>query len=146
MLRLVECRRPGGSRDSSRDGRGDAPLAAAPGRAGRRAGRLDPRVGRDGRRGDPRAGRPDARWTASFFDMRRPASCCRYSVTPLSAWFLLVFGLIAIPVTVYSVGYFAHAIAPSRMAAVGAASTSCSAPWNSCSSPPMSSRSCSPGS
>jgi hydrogenase-4 component B len=42
-----------------------------------------------------------------------------YSVTPLSAWFLMVFGLIAIPVAVYSVGYFAHAIAPSRMAAVG---------------------------
>lgn len=42
-----------------------------------------------------------------------------YSTTPLSAWFLLVFGLIAIPVAVYSVGYFAHAIAPSRLAAVG---------------------------
>jgi hydrogenase-4 component B len=42
-----------------------------------------------------------------------------YSVTPLSAWFLMVFGLIAMPVAVYSVGYFAHAIAPSRMAAVG---------------------------
>ena len=42
-----------------------------------------------------------------------------YSVTPLSAWFLMVFGLIAIPVAVYSVGYFAHSIAPSRMAAVG---------------------------
>src|SRR5258708_31507253 len=43
-----------------------------------------------------------------------------YSVTPLSAWFLLVFGLIAIPVTVYSVGYLAHSVPPSRMAAVGA--------------------------
>lgn len=43
-----------------------------------------------------------------------------YSMTPLSAWFLMVFGLIAIPVAVYSVGYFAHSIAPSRMAAVGA--------------------------
>ena len=42
-----------------------------------------------------------------------------YSVTPLSAWFLMVFGLIAVPVAVYSVGYFAHSIAPSRMAAVG---------------------------
>ena len=42
-----------------------------------------------------------------------------YSVTPLSAWFLMVFGLIAMPVAVYSVGYFAHSIAPSRMAAVG---------------------------
>src|SRR2546430_3302760 len=42
-----------------------------------------------------------------------------YSVTPLSAWFLMVFGLIAMPVAVYSVGYFAHSIAPSRMAVVG---------------------------
>ncbi len=42
-----------------------------------------------------------------------------YSMTPLSAWFLMVFGLIAIPVAVYSVGYFAHSIRPSRMAAVG---------------------------
>jgi hydrogenase-4 component B len=42
-----------------------------------------------------------------------------YSVAPLSAWFLMVFGLIAIPVAVYSVGYFAHSIAPSRIAAVG---------------------------
>src|SRR5205823_2382609 len=38
---------------------------------------------------------------------------------PLSAWFLMVFGLIAMPVAVYSVGYFAHSIAPSRMAPVG---------------------------
>jgi hydrogenase-4 component B len=44
-----------------------------------------------------------------------------YAVTPLSAWFLMVFGLIAIPVTVYSAGYLPHAIAPSRMAMVGAA-------------------------
>jgi hydrogenase-4 component B len=42
-----------------------------------------------------------------------------YSVTPLSAWFLLVLGLIAVPVAVYSVGYFAHAVAPSRTAGVG---------------------------
>ncbi len=42
-----------------------------------------------------------------------------YSVTPLSAWFLMVFGLIAVPVAVYSVGYFAHAIPPRRTAAVG---------------------------
>ena len=58
---------------------------------------------------------------ACFFDMRRPASCSATRSTPLSAWFLMVFGLIAIPVAVYSVGYFAHAIPPSRMAAVGAA-------------------------
>ena len=43
-----------------------------------------------------------------------------YSVTPLSAWFLMVLGLIAIPVAVYSAGYFDHAVAPSRMAVVGA--------------------------
>jgi hydrogenase-4 component B len=43
-----------------------------------------------------------------------------YSVTPLSAWFLLVLGLVAIPATVYSAGYFPHAVAPARMATVGA--------------------------
>jgi hydrogenase-4 component B len=42
-----------------------------------------------------------------------------YSITPLSAWFLMVFGLVAVPVAIYSVGYFAHSIAPSRMVAVG---------------------------
>src|SRR6266851_3884097 len=41
-----------------------------------------------------------------------------YSITPLSAWFLLVLGLVAMPVAVYSVGYFAHAVAPSRTAGV----------------------------
>ncbi len=44
-----------------------------------------------------------------------------YSVTPLSAWFLMVLGLIAAPVALYSVGYFAHAVADDRTAAVGAA-------------------------
>jgi hydrogenase-4 component B len=44
-----------------------------------------------------------------------------YSVTPLSAWFLTTLSLIAVPVALYSTGYFAHAIAPPRMAAVGAA-------------------------
>jgi hydrogenase-4 component B len=43
-----------------------------------------------------------------------------YSVTPLSAWFLMVLGLIAIPVAIYSTSYFAHAVAASRMAVVGA--------------------------
>lgn len=43
-----------------------------------------------------------------------------YSVTPLSAWFLIVLGLIAVPVAVYSVGYFAHAVIATRIAAVGA--------------------------
>lgn len=44
-----------------------------------------------------------------------------YSITPLSAWFLMVFSLVALPVAVYSAGYFAHAISPSRLAAVGSA-------------------------
>ncbi|RPI49597.1 MAG: hydrogenase 4 subunit B, partial [Acidobacteria bacterium] len=42
-----------------------------------------------------------------------------YAVTPLSAWFLMVLGIIAIPVAIYSAGYFAHAVPPSRTAAVG---------------------------
>ena len=46
-----------------------------------------------------------------------------YSVTPLSAWFLMVLGLIAVPVALYSAGYFAHAVARPRTAAVGAAFT-----------------------
>lgn len=44
-----------------------------------------------------------------------------YSVTPLSAWFLLVLGLLAVPVALYSAGYFAHAIPNTRTAAVGGA-------------------------
>ena len=44
-----------------------------------------------------------------------------YSVTPLSAWFLMVLGLVAVPVAIYSAGYFAHAVPPSRTAFVGAA-------------------------
>ena len=42
-----------------------------------------------------------------------------YSVTPLSAWFLLVLGVIAIPVAIYSAAYFRHAVSASRTAAVG---------------------------
>jgi hydrogenase-4 component B len=44
-----------------------------------------------------------------------------YAVTPLSAWFLLVLGLIAVPVAFYSAEYFAHAVAASRIAVVGVA-------------------------
>jgi len=44
-----------------------------------------------------------------------------YSVSPLSAWFLLVLGLLAVPIAVYSVGYLAHAVPASRTAFVGAA-------------------------
>jgi hydrogenase-4 component B len=42
-----------------------------------------------------------------------------YAVAPLSAWFLMVLGIVAIPVALYSAGYFAHAVAPSRTAGVG---------------------------
>ena len=44
-----------------------------------------------------------------------------YAASPLSAWFLLVMTLIAVPVAVYSIGYFAHAVAPPRTAVAGAA-------------------------
>lgn len=43
-----------------------------------------------------------------------------YLVTPLAAWFLLVLGLIAAPVALYSIGYLPHAIPAGRTAAVGA--------------------------
>jgi formate hydrogenlyase subunit 3/multisubunit Na+/H+ antiporter MnhD subunit len=42
-----------------------------------------------------------------------------YAVAPLSAWFLMVLGIVAIPVAFYSAAYFAHAVAPSRIVAVG---------------------------
>jgi hydrogenase-4 component B len=41
-----------------------------------------------------------------------------YSVTPLSAWFLLVLALLAIPTAVYSVGYLSHAVPAQRTAFV----------------------------
>lgn len=44
-----------------------------------------------------------------------------YSVTPLSAWFLMVLGLVAIPIAAYSISYFAHAVAAPRTALVGSA-------------------------
>lgn len=44
-----------------------------------------------------------------------------YAVTPLSAWFLMVLGLIAAPVAFYSTAYFAHAVPASRTAMVGTA-------------------------
>jgi hydrogenase-4 component B len=44
-----------------------------------------------------------------------------YQLTPLSAWFLLVLGVVAIPVTVYSAAYFTHAVSPRRTATVGMA-------------------------
>ena len=43
-----------------------------------------------------------------------------YAVTPLSAWFLMVLGIIAVPIAVYSTAYFAHAVNPARMATAGA--------------------------
>jgi hydrogenase-4 component B len=42
-----------------------------------------------------------------------------YAVTPLSAWFLLLLGVVAIPVAIYSIGYMAHAVRPSRTPTVG---------------------------
>ena len=42
-------------------------------------------------------------------------------MTPLSAWFLVVLGVVGIPVALYSIGYLAHAVRPSRTAAVGVA-------------------------
>ena len=44
-----------------------------------------------------------------------------YSVTPLSAWFLTVLGVVAVSVAFYSAEYFAHAVAASRTAFVCAA-------------------------
>lgn len=44
-----------------------------------------------------------------------------YAVTPLSAWFLMVLGVIAAPVALYSVAYFGHAVAAPRTAVVGTA-------------------------
>ena len=44
-----------------------------------------------------------------------------YAVTPLSAWFLLVLGILSALIAIYSVGYLAHAVPPSRTAAVGIA-------------------------
>jgi hydrogenase-4 component B len=58
-------------------------------------------------------------WDGVLLRHTASATVLSYALTPLSAWFLTVLGLIAIPVAVYSLGYFAHAIAPSRTAAVG---------------------------
>ncbi|MEP7304043.1 MAG: proton-conducting transporter membrane subunit [Acidobacteriota bacterium] len=44
-----------------------------------------------------------------------------YVINPLSAWFLMVLGLIAIPVAVFSTAYFAHAVSGPRTSTVGAA-------------------------
>jgi len=44
-----------------------------------------------------------------------------YSVTPLSAWFLMVLGVIAVPIAVYSTAYFGHSVVVSRTALVGVA-------------------------
>jgi hydrogenase-4 component B len=44
-----------------------------------------------------------------------------FVVTPLSAWFLLVMGTLTVPIAIYSIGYLAHAIPPSRTVAVGIA-------------------------
>jgi hydrogenase-4 component B len=43
-----------------------------------------------------------------------------YTVTPLSAWFLLVLAMLAIPAAVYSIGYLSHAVSAERTAFVAA--------------------------
>ena len=42
-----------------------------------------------------------------------------YAVTPLSAWFLLVLALLAVPIAVYSVAYLGHGILERRSVFVG---------------------------
>ena len=44
-----------------------------------------------------------------------------YAVTPLSAWFLMVLGVIAVPIALFSSAYFSHAVIASRTAGVGIA-------------------------
>src|SRR6266571_2007398 len=67
-----------------------------------------------------------------------------FAVDRLSAWFLTVLAVLAIPIAVYSVAYLGHGTLDRRSSAL--ASTSSSAPWR-WSSPPMgSSASCSRGS
>ena len=39
-----------------------------------------------------------------------------WAVAPLAAWFLMVLGVVAVPVAVYSAGYFAHAVPASARA------------------------------
>ena len=46
-----------------------------------------------------------------------------YTVTHLSAWFLMVLGLVAAPVAFYSVSYFAHSVSAPRTAVACAAFT-----------------------
>jgi hydrogenase-4 component B len=43
------------------------------------------------------------------------------AVTPLSAWFLMVLGVIAVPIALFSSAYFSHAVIASRTAGVGIA-------------------------
>jgi hydrogenase-4 component B len=42
-----------------------------------------------------------------------------YSIDALSGWFLLVLAILGVAVAVYSIGYFAHASVPGRVAFVG---------------------------
>lgn len=41
-----------------------------------------------------------------------------FAITPLSGWFLLVLGILAVPAAFYSVGYLAHAVPPQKTAFV----------------------------
>ena len=57
----------------------------------------------------------------TLFRQMASETLLEYSVTPLSAWFLFVLGLLAVPVALYSADYFAHAVPRTRTAAVGGA-------------------------
>ena len=66
--------------------------------------------------------------------MPRRASCSTTPSRPLSAWFLMVLGVIALPSPLYSVGYFSHAVRRPARRASASRSTCCLAPSKSSSS------------
>ena len=81
--------------------------------------RLRHRLGPHGARG------PRGRARRGGAARGRAAPPCRlrlslgYAVTPLSAWFLLVLALLAVPIAVYSVAYLGHGTLDRRSAFVG---------------------------
>ena len=85
-----------------------------------RARRLHRGIG-DDRRSRRVRHRLGSRDDGTLFSQTASETLLEYSVTPLSAWFLLVLGLLAVPVALYSADYFAHAVPRSRTAAVGGA-------------------------
>ncbi len=58
---------------------------------------------------------------ATLFTHAASGFALTITVDGLSAWFLLVLGVVSVPVAVYSVGYMAHAVAAPRTAMVGIA-------------------------